>query len=173
MAAVTRKAAQKQPLELSVVLRRPSTPPSKATKSLIPAESSVRLHEKSSTTESSEAPATASKTLGLRAQQRFEATQDWLRAAPGKNYSIQLITVPDSEPARLENFLGRAQKLLPGQDLYVYSVKINGIQNFRVALGNYSSTQDVRTAMAELPVELKAPNPYFRSIERMRSQNSQ
>ncbi|OFZ97107.1 MAG: hypothetical protein A3H35_16480 [Betaproteobacteria bacterium RIFCSPLOWO2_02_FULL_62_17] len=116
---------------------------------------------------------TDSSGLGKRAQQRFAATQAWLKDAPGKHYSIQLITVPDSEPARLENFLGRAQKLLPESEFYVYSVKIDGIQNYRVALGSYPSTQEVREAMAELPPDLKAPNPYFRSVARMRSQNSQ
>ena len=111
--------------------------------------------------------------LGKRAKQRFEATQEWLRDAPGKHYSIQLITVPDSEPERLENFLGRAQKLLPETEFYIYSVKINGIQHYRVASGSYPSAEAVRNAIVELPPNLKAPNPYFRSIERMRSQNSQ
>lgn len=114
-----------------------------------------------------------SKGLGKRAKQRFDATQEWLKDAPGKQYSIQLLTVPDSEPARLENFLGRAQKLLPETEIYIYSVKINGIQHYRVAWGNYPSTQEARKAMAELPPDLKAPSPFFRSIERMRSQNSQ
>ena len=118
-------------------------------------------------------PSAGVTVLGKRTQQRFAATQDWLREAPGKNYAIQLITVSDAEPWRLENFLGRAQKVLPGQDFHIYSVKINGIQHYRVALGNYSTVQDVRNAMAELPSELKAPNPFVRSIERMRSQNSQ
>ena len=40
-------------------------------------------------------------------------------------------------------------------------------------MGNYPTTLDVRNAMAELPADLKAPNPYIRSIDRMRSQNSQ
>lgn len=115
----------------------------------------------------------ASSGLGRRATQRFAATQEWLKDAPGKHYSIQLITVPDSEPARLESFLGHAQKLLPEHELYVYSVKINGIQHYRVAYGNYADTQEVRNAMAQLPPDLKAPNPFFRSVERMRSQNSQ
>ena len=111
--------------------------------------------------------------LGKRSRQRFEATQVWLKDAPGKHFSIQLITVPDSEPSRLENFLGRAQKLLPDREFYIYSVKINGIQHYRIALGDYPGTKEVRDAMGELPPDLKAPNPYFRSVERMRSQNSQ
>jgi MSHA biogenesis protein MshM len=111
--------------------------------------------------------------LGKRARQRFDATQEWLKDAPGKHYSIQLTTIPESEPARLENFLGRAEKLLPEAEFYIYSVKINGMQHYRVASGSYPSAEEVRKAMAELPPDLKAPNPYFRSIERMRSQNSQ
>ena len=119
-------------------------------------------------------PATsASKLLGKHSQQRYAATQEWLRDTPGKNYSIQLITVPDTEPLRLEHFLDRSQKLLPEREFHIYGVKINGIQHYRLALGNYSSSKDIRNAMTELPVELKAPNPFIRSVERMRSQNSQ
>ena len=119
-------------------------------------------------------PATsASKLLGKHSQQRYAATQEWLRDTPGKNYSIQLITVPDTEPLRLEHFLDRSQKLLPEREFHIYGVKINGIQHYRLTLGNYSSSKDIRNAMTELPVELKAPNPFIRSVERMRSQNSQ
>lgn len=129
--------------------------------------------KKDQTVTQGDSAATESGGLGKRAKQYFESTQKWLRDAPGKHYSIQLITVPDSEPARLESFLGRAQILLPESEFYVYSVKISGVQHYRVALGSYPGTQEVRQAMAELPPDLKAPNPYFRSIERMRSQNSQ
>jgi hypothetical protein len=111
--------------------------------------------------------------LGKLAQESFAKTQGWLKTAPGKSYAIQLITVTESEPARLESFLRRAQKLLPTQDLYVYSVKIDGVQHYRVAMGNYATTTDVRDAIADLPADLKVRNPYFRSVDRMRSQNSQ
>jgi MSHA biogenesis protein MshM len=117
--------------------------------------------------------AEANPNLGKRAAAKFAATQEWLKRAPGKNYAIQLVTVPETEPARLESFIGRAERRLPDAELYVYGVKINGLQHYRVAYGNYASVEQVKSAIEELPPDIKAPGPYFRSFERMRSQNSQ
>ncbi len=111
--------------------------------------------------------------LGPRAKKQFAVTQEWLKEAPGKSYAIQLLTVTESESRRLESFLARAEKLLPDEELRIYSVKINDIQNFRVAMGSYISSQEARNAIAALPPDLKTQNPYFRSVERMRSKNSQ
>ena len=158
----------------------PSAPPAQSIASqpvaqklpTIPADSALKTLTQEQT-EPSAAQASGAPSLGKLSQQHYANTQNWLKDAPGRHFSIQLITVPESEPTRLENFLRRAQKLLPAQELYVYSVKINGTQHYRVAMGNYPTTLDVRNAMAELPADLKAPNPYIRSIDRMRSQNSQ
>jgi len=104
---------------------------------------------------------------------RFAATQEWLRAAPGDYYSIQLLTADSSELAQLEEFLQRASRVVPATDLFVYSVKFDGRQHFRVAYGAYPNSVQVLSAMRELPPPLGTYRPYYRSIERMRSQNRQ
>jgi MSHA biogenesis protein MshM len=106
-------------------------------------------------------------------QQRFAATQEWLKKAPDGHYAIQLLTVKETDVGRLESFLRKAAAEVPDQDIHVYSVKIDGAQHYRAAYGSYPDVTSVRAAMKELPALLKAQNPYHRSIERMRSQNRQ
>ena len=110
---------------------------------------------------------------GTLARERFAATQEWLKTAPGDFYSIQLLTVKDSELARLEGFLLNASKMARREDFRVYSVKIDGVQCYRAAYGLYPNLEETRAAMRELPPLLAAQKPYYRSVERMRSQNRQ
>jgi septal ring-binding cell division protein DamX len=106
-------------------------------------------------------------------QERFKATQQWLQGAPGDHYAIQLATVNSGELAQLEEFLRRASKVVPEGELFVYSVKIDGRQHYRVAYGSYSSPSQALAAINGLPTMLSAYHPYYRTVERMRSQNRQ
>jgi MSHA biogenesis protein MshM len=106
-------------------------------------------------------------------RERFAATQQLLKAAPGARQAIQLVTVEAEDPERLENFLLRASKMVRKEDLLVYSVKFGGRQYYRVAYGNYPDTREALAAMNGLPSMLRAQGLYPRSFERMRSQNRQ
>ena len=110
---------------------------------------------------------------GALARGRFSATQEWLRRAPGNHYAIQLAIVSSKELGQLEDFLLQASKMLPVGELLVYSVKIEGQQHYRVAYGSYASPEQALAAMKGLPPLISAYHPYYRSVERMRSQNSQ
>ncbi len=110
---------------------------------------------------------------GELARDRFEATQAWLRSAPGDWYAIQLATVNARELPQLEDFLKKTSTMLPIGELLVYSVKIDGQQHYRVAFGSYPSAAKALDAMKGLPQTLAAYQPYARSAERMRSQNRQ
>ncbi len=107
------------------------------------------------------------------AKERFAATQDWLSTSPAKAYAIQLMTAKAAELDRLEDFLSKAARQVPLQDLHVYSVKIDGVQCYRAAYGLYPTLAEVQAAMKALPPSLAAQKPYHRSVERMRSQNRQ
>ena len=106
-------------------------------------------------------------------RERFQATQEWLRSAPGDRYAIQLATVNSGGLAQLEEFLHRASKMVPAGELFVYSVKIDGQQHYRAAYGSYASPAQALAAINGLPPLFSAYHPYYRSVERMRSQNRQ
>ena len=110
---------------------------------------------------------------GELARRRFAATQEWLKSAPGNRYAIQLAIVSSKELGQLEDFLLRISTILPVDDLFVYSVKIDGRQHYRVAYGSYASPDQALAAMKGLPPLISAYHPYYRSVERMRSQNRQ
>jgi len=110
---------------------------------------------------------------GRLTRERFDATQEWLRTVPGSHYAIQLQTAKTSELASMEAFLLKTSKMVPVEELFVYSVKIDSQQYYRAAFGTYPTPGETLAAMGQLPPFLKSQQPYFRSIERMRSQNSQ
>jgi len=110
---------------------------------------------------------------GELAHERFEATQEWLRSTPGDRYAIQLATVNAGELSQLEDFLQKAAAVLPVRELFVYSVKIDGQQHYRVAYGSYPNAVKASEAIAGLPELLAAYQPYVRTVARMRSQNRQ
>src|SRR6266581_4623075 len=110
---------------------------------------------------------------GELARGRFAATQEWLQGAPRDHYAIQLAIVNSKELGQLEDFLLRASKVLPVGEFFVYSVKIDGRQHYRVAYGSYASPAEALDAIKGLPPQLSAYHPYYRSVERMRSQNRQ
>ncbi|HMH20009.1 MAG TPA: AAA family ATPase [Burkholderiales bacterium] len=110
---------------------------------------------------------------GELARGRFTATQEWLRGAPGDHYAIQLAIVNSKELGQLEDFLLRASQVLPVGELLVYSVKIDGQQYYRAAYGSYASPEQALAAIKGLPPLFSAYHPYYRSVERMRSQNRQ
>jgi septal ring-binding cell division protein DamX len=107
------------------------------------------------------------------ARARFAATQEWLKTAPPKTYSIELLTVRSGRSDVLEDFVRQLSQLLDANSVYVYSVKIDGAQYYAVAYGKYDSVADTVTAMGQLPETLKARAPYPRSFGRMRFQNQQ
>jgi MSHA biogenesis protein MshM len=110
---------------------------------------------------------------GELARQRFEAAQAWLHDTPGDWYAIQLATASAGELPQLEDFLRKAATAVPDGKLFVYSVKIDGQQHYRVAYGSFPSAAKALEAMKGLPQQLAAYQPYTRSVERMRSQNRQ
>ncbi len=111
---------------------------------------------------------------GKLTRERFAATQQWLPSAAGDQYAIQLLTVTYKDVRRIEDLLIRVpSRKLKIEDFYVYSVKINDIQHYRIAYGLYASAEEANKAMRDLPAAYKAFTPFQRSVERMRSQNRQ
>jgi septal ring-binding cell division protein DamX len=109
--------------------------------------------------------------FGRLSRDRYMATQSWLPSAPGGRQSIQLAIFTDAEAARMENFLRQAVGVLNPSELYVYSVKVDGRQHYRVAYGAFASASDIQAALEALPPTLKAQGPFQRSVGEMRRLN--
>ena len=108
------------------------------------------------------------------ARARFAATQEWLKSAPGDHYSIQLLTAGTHDVRRIEELLARAAgRNLKLSDFYVYGVKINDQQHYRLAYGLYPTLAEVTQGINNLPPVYLQFGPYYRSVDRMRSQNHQ
>ena len=111
---------------------------------------------------------------GKLTRERFAATQEWLRIAPAGEYSIQLLTVGLRDLRHIEEVLARAAaRNLKLSDFYVYGVKINEQQHYRLAYALYPTAADAIQGIRELPPAYRQFAPYQRSVERMRSQNRQ
>lgn len=111
---------------------------------------------------------------GKLTRERFAATQEWLKDAPGDHYSIQLLTAGTQDVRRIEELLARAAgRNLELSDFYVYGVKIDETQHYRLAYGVYPTLAAASQGLSSLPAVYKPFAPYPRSLERMRSQNRQ
>jgi MSHA biogenesis protein MshM len=108
---------------------------------------------------------------GKLAQERFAATQKWLKTAPSGTWTIQLLTAGDAQA--IERFLEEAAQTVQLEDLYLYGVKQNGRQLYGVTYGNYPTLEDTITAMGDLPTSFKSRGPFHRSIGVMRRQNQE
>jgi septal ring-binding cell division protein DamX len=105
---------------------------------------------------------------------RFTATQEWLKSAASDHYSIQLLTAGTHDVLPIEELLARAAgRNLKLSDFYVYGVKINNQQHYRLAYGLYPTRAEVTQAIKDLPPAYLQFGPYYRSVDRMRSQNHQ
>jgi type II secretory pathway predicted ATPase ExeA/septal ring-binding cell division protein DamX len=118
-------------------------------------------------------PGPTPPTAGKLTQERFAATQQWLRTAPSGHYTIQLLTVSAGDVAVLERFLRQATDHVELSDLRVYSVKLGGQQHYAATYGLYPSLEETITAMGDLPSTFKARGPYHRSVTLMRRQNQE
>ena len=122
------------------------------------------------------APAPAAPTppaSGKLTQERFAATQQWIRTAPSGHYTIQLLTVSAGDVAVMDRFLRQASELVDINEMRVYSVKLNGQQHYSATYGLYPSLEETITAMGDLPSSFKARGPYHRSVVLMRRQNQE
>jgi len=105
---------------------------------------------------------------------RFAATQEWLKSAPGDHYSIQLFTAGAHDLRTVEELLARAAAgNLEPSDFYIYGVRIDDQQHYRLAYGLYPTFAAANQGMKSLPPAYRQFGPYLRSVERMRSQNRQ
>jgi hypothetical protein len=94
-------------------------------------------------------------TLGALSQQRLSATKEVLAHADTRGVSLQLFDTADVQPARMENFLSRAQKLGILSEIYLIPAKINGKDGLRVFYGIFANSEAARDGIKSLPQRYK------------------
>jgi type II secretory pathway predicted ATPase ExeA len=99
-----------------------------------------------------------------RLEHRLEETRTAMAAPKPGEVSIQLFYTSDVRPARMERFLGRAEKLGILDKIYIVPIKLNGRNGFRVLFGLYADNDEARAGMDGLPQRYKeafAPTLYL------------
>ena len=84
-------------------------------------------------------------------QQRLEATEAMLNAAPPGSASIQLFYTERLQPDRMEGFLRRAKNLGKLEDIYILPIELKGQDALRVLYGTFPDSKTARAAIPELP----------------------
>ncbi len=83
--------------------------------------------------------------------ERIDAGRVRLREEPDSSYGIELFFTENSDPARLERFLGRARDLVPLEDLYVIPVASGARYRIRVVYGTFPDREAAAAAARRLP----------------------
>jgi type II secretory pathway predicted ATPase ExeA len=88
--------------------------------------------------------------------ERLAATVQVLTRADDKDYTLELYTSENSDPARIERFLTRARDLVPLEDMFVIPLaadgsKAGGAWRVRVVFGRYETRSRALEAAERLP----------------------
>ena len=103
-------------------------------------------------------------------KERLAATRDRLLSAPDSSYSIELFVAENSDPARTERFLLRAQELVPLGELNVVPVATGARYQLRVTYGIFDSRDAAQEAARRLPPKYRNAFRFeFRSLAEVRA----
>jgi type II secretory pathway predicted ATPase ExeA/septal ring-binding cell division protein DamX len=113
-------------------------------------------------------PAVLSETAEDLLEQRLRATDAWLAQQRPLSYSIQLLGSED--PELLRDYFKTMAKHLEIENVYVYRTIANQRPSLTVLYGEFSTRGEVYQALENLPDELKVNQPYYRTIQGVRSE---
>jgi type II secretory pathway predicted ATPase ExeA len=108
-------------------------------------------------------PAPASLT-----EQRLAAGKNWLAQANDEHWFIQLRAMDASQTEQIESFLQRLEKLLPPEQTRAYLGKRGNTPRIGVIFGEYDSYALAQQALAGLPPEVLASQPYLRQVRKLK-----
>jgi len=115
-----------------------------------------------------EAEAPVQKITPRTISERIQQTHKWLTEASDNNYSIQLFMARTSDADKVEAFLEEAPETLDFTEIYIYETVINGRAWYSVLYSDFATQDAAIKKLAELPVSLKASDPYLRRIRALK-----
>lgn len=78
-----------------------------------------------------------------------------MKRDPDSNYSIELYSTDNTDPARMERFLIRARDMVPLEDVYVFPETAGRKYRLRVTVGSFPDRAAAAAAAEFLPPKYK------------------
>ena len=104
-------------------------------------------------------------------QQRLDATHTWLAGEDISRHTIQLMLITETEKTpQMEQVLGKIEKEIGLQEVYVYPTSITAKRQFIITFGNFSSREQAIAALNQLPAGYKANRPLLRTVKGIRDE---
>lgn len=95
-------------------------------------------------------------------EQRFAATQNWLKTKPVSTISIQLMGGSDQD--QLKQQLEALATQLEVDNLYVFRTQAKGKHIATILYGSYADRDDAIHALQKLPASLRSNRPQLRTV---------
>ncbi|MDH3713145.1 MAG: AAA family ATPase [Gammaproteobacteria bacterium] len=100
----------------------------------------------------------------------LDGARDWLRDAPRTSFSIQLLTVAQSDSERLQGDLRSLSELIELDKIYIYETEINDHRMLGVLYNEYATRGEALSAIDSLPDVLRQNRPFLRTVGGLRSE---
>jgi len=113
-------------------------------------------------------PEKANRPAVLTLDERIAATGEWIRASPDNRHFIQLLATDAAGRPDVERFIETLPGALDRQQVRVYRSNLSGRDRIGVIYGEYTSREAAEQAMRSLPDEVRASQPYTRSVAKLR-----
>ncbi|MBI5860635.1 MAG: AAA family ATPase [Rhodocyclales bacterium] len=102
-------------------------------------------------------------------QSRLEAGRLWLEQAPDNHWLIQLFAADADRPQEIAAFLKKVTaSTLDMNDIHIYQSALSGKIRYGIVYGEYPTEAAAKSAIAGLPMALRANKPYPRQVSRLR-----
>ena len=100
---------------------------------------------------------------------KIEDTKQWLSSANNTDYSIQLFMARRGNADELEAFLQDIPEMLDFTKIYIYETVISGNSWYGVVYDQYRTYGHAMEVLNQLPLSLKASDPYLRRIRALKN----
>ena len=100
----------------------------------------------------------------------LEGARDWLRDAPRSSFSIQLLTVAQSDSERLQVDLRSLSDRIELDKIYIYETEINDNRMLSVLYNEYATRGEALSAIDSLPDVLRQNRPFLRTVGGLRNE---
>jgi len=114
------------------------------------------------------APSTADSAVPDLLEQRLLATERWLAEADAGVFSIQLLGSTDQQ--MLKRYLSNLTNYIERDRIFVYRTVANQAPSMTVLVGEFVARADAVRSLDGLPPELRANQPYIRTVQGIRSE---